>query len=110
MGVGVCALWGGLDPFYHHFGAKEPDEAAKTVRSVLDAVSVPLVMRAPVGATNRGAQHGQSPESYFAHVPGLRVVLPAIAPAWLTGVAAIPAEHDTPMLRRLRDFHFKAER
>jgi pyruvate/2-oxoglutarate/acetoin dehydrogenase E1 component len=31
-------------------------------------------MRAPVGASVRGAQHGQSPESYFAHVPGLKVV------------------------------------
>jgi pyruvate/2-oxoglutarate/acetoin dehydrogenase E1 component len=31
-------------------------------------------MRAPVGATTRGAQHGQSPESYFVHVPGLKVV------------------------------------
>ncbi len=30
--------------------------------------------------------------------------------AWLTGVSAIPAEHDTPMLRRVRDFHFKAGR
>jgi pyruvate dehydrogenase E1 component beta subunit len=37
-------------------------------------MSVPLVMRAPVGTTNRGAQHGQSPESYFIHVPGLKVV------------------------------------
>ena len=30
--------------------------------------------------------------------------------AWLTGASAVPGEHDTPMLRRLRDFHFKAER
>ena len=37
-------------------------------------MTVPMVMRAPVGATMRGAQHGQSPESYFAHVPGLKVV------------------------------------
>jgi antitoxin CptB len=28
--------------------------------------------------------------------------------AWLTGERAVPAEHDTAMLRRLRDFHFKA--
>jgi pyruvate dehydrogenase E1 component beta subunit len=33
-----------------------------------------MVMRAPVGTTNRGAQHGQCPESYFIHVPGLKVV------------------------------------
>lgn len=30
--------------------------------------------------------------------------------AWLTGLAAVPAEHDTPMFRRVRDFHFEARR
>jgi len=35
---------------------------------------VPLVMRAPLRRQVRGAQHGQSPESYFVHVPGLKVV------------------------------------
>jgi len=42
-------------------------------------VTVPLVMRAPVGATSRGAQHGQSVESYFMHVPGLKVACPSNA-------------------------------
>jgi len=28
--------------------------------------------------------------------------------AWLTGASAVPAEHDTPMFRRVREFHFKA--
>src|SRR5256885_3594687 len=35
---------------------------------------VPLVMRAPVGATGRGSQHAQSMERYFTGVPGLKVV------------------------------------
>ena len=42
-------------------------------------LKLPIVMRAPVGATNRGAQHAQSPESYFIHVPGLKVVCPSTA-------------------------------
>ena len=42
-------------------------------------VSVPMVMRAPCGATNRGAQHAQSLESYFTHVPGLKVICPSTA-------------------------------
>jgi pyruvate/2-oxoglutarate/acetoin dehydrogenase E1 component len=42
-------------------------------------LSVPMVMRAPVGTTLRGAQHGQGPESYFVHVPGLKVVAPSDA-------------------------------
>jgi pyruvate/2-oxoglutarate/acetoin dehydrogenase E1 component len=35
---------------------------------------VPLVMRAPIGATGRGAQHAQNMERYFIGVPGLKVV------------------------------------
>ena len=41
--------------------------------------SVPLVMRAPVGATGRGSQHAQNMERYFAGVPGLKVVAPSTA-------------------------------
>jgi antitoxin CptB len=28
--------------------------------------------------------------------------------SWMTGVAEVPADHDTPMFRRVREFHFKA--
>jgi pyruvate dehydrogenase E1 component beta subunit len=42
-------------------------------------VTVPLVMRAPVGATGRGAQHAQNLESIFLSVPGLKIVCPATA-------------------------------
>ena len=27
--------------------------------------------------------------------------------SWMTGQGEIPAEHDTPMFRRVRDFHFQ---
>ena len=30
--------------------------------------------------------------------------------AWMIGTRAVPAEHDTAMFRRVREFHFKAER
>jgi len=42
-------------------------------------IKVPMVMRAPVGATTRGAQHAQSLEGFFTHVPGLKVICPATA-------------------------------
>ena len=42
-------------------------------------VRVPLVLRAPVGSTGRGAQHGQNPEAMFLNVPGLKIVCPATA-------------------------------
>src|SRR6266487_2993318 len=49
------------------------NQAAKMRYMSGGKLRVPMVMRAPVGATNRGAQHGQCPESFFAHVPGLKV-------------------------------------
>jgi antitoxin CptB len=30
--------------------------------------------------------------------------------SWMTGVSEVPAEHDTAMFRRVRDFHFGAGR
>ncbi len=39
---------------------------------------VPMVMRATLGATRRSAaQHSQSLHAWFAHIPGLKVVLPS---------------------------------
>ena len=41
-------------------------------------VEVPMVLRLPGGAgTGAAAQHSQSLEAWFAHVPGLKVVAPA---------------------------------
>jgi pyruvate/2-oxoglutarate/acetoin dehydrogenase E1 component len=41
-------------------------------------VEVPIVIRAPGGGgTGAAAQHSQSLEAWFAHIPGLRVVMPS---------------------------------
>ena len=42
-------------------------------------LAVPMVMRAPVGATGRGSQHAQNMERFFTGVPGLKVVAPSNA-------------------------------
>jgi pyruvate dehydrogenase E1 component beta subunit len=42
-------------------------------------ISIPMVMRAPVGATGRSAQHAQNMERYFTGVPGLKIVAPSNA-------------------------------
>jgi pyruvate/2-oxoglutarate/acetoin dehydrogenase E1 component len=42
-------------------------------------IAVPMVMRAPVGATGRGSQHAQNMERFFTGVPGLKVVAPSNA-------------------------------
>ena len=53
------------------------NQAAKMSYMSNGACPCSLVMRLPVGATMRGAQHGQCTESYFMHTPGLRVVCPS---------------------------------
>lgn len=55
------------------------NQAAKMRYMSGGQLSVPMVMRAPVGATARGAQHAQSLEAFFTHIPGLKVVAPATA-------------------------------
>lgn len=55
------------------------DQAAKMTYMSGGEVKVPMVMRAPLGATNRGAQHAQSLEGFFTHIPGLKVICPSTA-------------------------------
>ncbi len=43
-----------------------------------NGMAVPMVIRGPSGAgTHGGPFHSQSPEGWFAHVPGLKVVIPS---------------------------------
>jgi pyruvate dehydrogenase E1 component beta subunit len=54
------------------------NQAAKLHFMYGGRVEVPMVLRAPGGGgTGAAAQHSQSLEAWFAHVPGLKVVLPA---------------------------------
>ncbi|MGZ4447315.1 MAG: alpha-ketoacid dehydrogenase subunit beta, partial [Nocardioides sp.] len=56
------------------------NQAAKIHYMLGGAASVPMVLRAPLGSgTGAAAQHSQSLEAWFAHVPGLKVVMPATA-------------------------------
>lgn len=84
-GVAVGAALGGLRPVadvqYGDFLFLAMDQlinnAAKFRYMSGGKLSVPMVMRAPVGATTRGAQHAQSLEAFFMHVPGLTVACPS---------------------------------
>jgi len=53
------------------------NQAAKMHYMSNGQVSVPMVLRLPVGASARGAQHAQSTEAWFMHTPGLKVVCPS---------------------------------
>jgi pyruvate/2-oxoglutarate/acetoin dehydrogenase E1 component len=86
-GVAIGAAMGGLRPIadvqYGDFLFLAMDQivnqAAKMTYMSGGTVKVPMVMRVPVGATRRGAQHAQSLEAFLAHVPGLKVVAPSTA-------------------------------
>ena len=53
-------------------------EAARVRYGTNGQVCVPLVVRAPYGGGVRGGlYHSQSVEAFFAHTPGLKVVMPA---------------------------------
>jgi pyruvate/2-oxoglutarate/acetoin dehydrogenase E1 component len=61
-------------------------------------INVPLVIRAPVGAGGgQAAQHSQSFESWFSHVPGLQVVMP-ITPYDAKGLLKSAIRSDDPVL------------
>ena len=53
------------------------NQAAKMCYMSNGQVSVPMVLRLPVGLNTRGAQHAQCSETYFMHTPGLKVVCPS---------------------------------
>ena len=58
---------------------------------------VPMVMRAPIGATGRGSQHAQSMERYFTGVPGLKVV--AVSNAYdAKGILKAAVRDDNPVM------------
>lgn len=59
---------------------------------------MPVVIRAACGGgLNAGPQHSQSPEAWFAHVPGLKVVMPA-TPHDAKGLLKAAIRDDNPVL------------
>jgi acetoin:2,6-dichlorophenolindophenol oxidoreductase subunit beta len=84
-GVAAGAALGGLRPVadvqYGDFLFLAMDQLANNAAKLRymsgGKLAVPMVFRAPVGATTRGSQHGQSLEAFFMHVPGLKVACPS---------------------------------
>ena len=87
-GIGVGAAMVGLRPIIEfmtfNFSLVAIDQivnnAAKIFQMSAGQYCVPIVFRGPSGpAVQVASQHSQSLESYYAHVPGLKVVMPATA-------------------------------
>jgi acetoin:2,6-dichlorophenolindophenol oxidoreductase subunit beta len=74
------------------------NQAAKAHMMSGGQLTVPLVLRTQGGAGRRwGAQHSQSLESWLAHVPGLKVVMPSRA-ADVPGLLATAIEDPNPVV------------
>ena len=87
FGVALGAAMMGLRPIvdveYGDFLFCAMDQVANQIAKMRymsgGKLTVPLVMRAPVGVTGRGAQHAQNLEPYFLPLPGIKIVVPATA-------------------------------
>lgn len=84
-GIGVGAAMGGLRPIVEfmtfNFAMQAIDHiinsAAKTLYMSGGQMRCPIVFRGPNGVASRvGAQHSQDYSSWYAHIPGLKVVAP----------------------------------
>ena len=106
LGAGVGAAIAGLRPIVEiqiwDFIAVTMDQvvnqAAKFRYMLGGSPTVPLVIRGPQGGGIRlAAQHSQSLEAWFAHVPGLVVVAPS-TPYDAKGLLASAIRDDNPVI------------
>jgi pyruvate dehydrogenase E1 component beta subunit len=105
-GVGVGAAMVGLRPVIEfmtwNFALLAIDQlvnsAAKMRYMSGGQIGVPAVFRGPGGsALQLGAQHSQAFESWYAHIPGLKVVMPA-TPADAKGLLKSAIRDDDPVV------------
>src|SRR6187397_3242352 len=105
-GIGVGAAMTGMRPvvdiMFGDFSTLVMDQmvnqAAKVHYMSGGKWKVPMVMRATLGATRRSAaQHSQSLHAWFAHIPGLKVVLPS-TPYDAKGLLKSAIRDDNPVV------------
>ena len=117
MGVGAAAM--GLKPIveilYSDWITLASDQivnmAAKMRYMFGGNIEMPLVVRAPFGAGGgNAAQHSQSFENWFNHIPGLKVVAP-ITPYDLKGmlITAIRDKNPVIFFEHKRAYQMKGE-
>ena len=74
------------------------NQAAKWFHMTAGKNNIPLVIRMIIGrGWGQGAQHSQSLESWFAHIPGLKVVMPA-TPYDAKGLLISAVEDNNPVI------------
>src|SRR5215468_7563122 len=105
-GIGIGAAMLGLRPVIEmmtfNFSILALDQIVNSAAKMLymsgGQYNVPIVVRGPGGpAAQLAAQHSQSMESYFYHVPGLKVVRPS-TPADAKGLLKSAIRDDNPVI------------
>ncbi|MGH7657155.1 MAG: alpha-ketoacid dehydrogenase subunit beta, partial [Gemmatimonadales bacterium] len=105
-GLGVGAAMVGLRPVIEmmtfNFALLAMDQivnsAAKMRYMSGGQVGAPMVIRGPGGsALQLGSQHSQALEAHYAHIPGLKVVMPA-TPADAKGLLKSAIRDDNPVI------------
>ncbi|WP_437760367.1 pyruvate dehydrogenase complex E1 component subunit beta [Sorangium sp. So ce1389] len=105
-GISIGAAMVGLRPIVEYmtwnFSAVAFDQilnnAAKLRQMSGGQLTIPLVLRAPNGSARQvGSQHSHSMEHFYAHVPGLKVLAPAM-PADAKGLLKSAIRDDNPVL------------
>lgn len=105
-GVGVGAAMVGLRPVIEfmtfNFALLAMDQIVSSAAKMLymsgGQIHIPIVFRGPGGAALQlGAQHSQALESWFAHIPGLKVVAPA-TPADAKGLLKSSIRDNNPVV------------
>ncbi len=105
-GIGVGAAMVGLRPIIEfmtfNFSLVAIDQivnnAAKIFQMSAGQFNIPMVFRGPGGpAVQVGSQHSQSLESFYAHVPGLKVVMPS-TPYDAKGLLKTSIRDDNPVV------------
>jgi pyruvate dehydrogenase E1 component beta subunit len=105
-GISIGAAMVGLRPIVEYmtwnFSAVAFDQilnnAAKIRQMSGGQFSIPIVLRAPNGSARQvGSQHSHAMEHFYAHVPGLKVIAPAM-PADAKGLLKTAIRDDNPVL------------
>jgi pyruvate dehydrogenase E1 component beta subunit len=105
-GIGVGAAMVGLRPIIEfmtwNFALLAIDQLVNSAAKIRymsgGQIGCPIVFRGPGGAALQlGAQHSQAFESYYAHVPGLKVVTPG-TPADAKGLLKSAIRDDDPVV------------
>lgn len=102
IGAAICGTRPVVELRYADFGLCAADEivnqAAKARYMLGGQVRVPLVIRQPIGfREGMAAQHSQSTEAWWIHIPGLVVVAPA-TPADNHGLLKAAIRSDDPVV------------